>query len=145
LKIYTEIIKQCGPNQNKVVYEFKVCECLFDNGDYENAIKEIDSFIENNKTAHRTLICKAIMLKGQAYVQLGNVDRAIDTFLTLLIEYPRTKQAPEANFFIGYCYMLQGKFPGATEAFNLLMKDYPQSSYVAKAKSYLGRIESMTD
>jgi tetratricopeptide (TPR) repeat protein len=145
VKIYREIIKQCGPNQNKSIYEFKVCECLFNDNLYQDAVNELDSFIKNNKTTNRTLISKAFMLKGQAYVQLGNVNQAADTFLTLLIEYPETKQAPEANFFIGYCYMLQGRFPEATEAFNLLMKDYPQSSYVAKAESYLSRIKNMTD
>lgn len=143
--IYTEIIKESGPNQNKSSYEFKVCECLFNSGRYEVAVKKIDNFIEDNKATSRTLISKALMLKGQAYVQLGKVDQAIDTFLTLLIEYPRTKQAPEANFFIGYCYMLQGKFPQAMEAFNLLMEDYPQSSYIAKAESYINRIKNMTD
>ncbi len=144
-KIYRDIVKQCGPNQKKSIYEFKVCECLFNNSQHEDAINGIDSFIKNNKATHRTLISKAIMLKGQAYVHLGNIDQAVDTFLTLLFEYPRTKQAPEANFFLGYCYMLQGKFREATEAFNLLTKDYPESSYIAKAESYLSRIENMTD
>ena len=105
----------------------------------------MEIFVKDNKAAHRTLVIKAIMLEGRAYVQVGNIDRAIETFLTLLIEYPRTKQATEANFFIGYCYMLQGKFRQATEAFNLLVKDYPESDYVAKAESYLARIKKMTD
>jgi tetratricopeptide (TPR) repeat protein len=144
-EVYHDILNRCGPRQEKAIYEFKRCECLFNDGQYESVVQDLEIFVKDNKAAHRTLVIKAIMLEGRAYVQVGNIDRAIETFLTLLIEYPRTKQATEANFFIGYCYMLQGKFRQATEAFNLLVKDYPESDYVAKAESYLARIKKMTD
>ena len=62
-----------------------------------------------------------------------------------MIEYPETKQAPESNFFIGYCYMLQGKFEEATESFNLVLKDYPDSTYASKSRLCLTRIKNMTN
>ncbi|MCK4795065.1 MAG: tetratricopeptide repeat protein [Desulfobacteraceae bacterium] len=85
------------------------------------------------------------MLKGQAYVHLGDINQAMDTFFVLLLEYPEAKQGPEANFFVGYCYMLQGKFDEATEALNLVVWDYPESSYVSKARSCLARIKSIIE
>jgi TolA-binding protein len=85
------------------------------------------------------------MLKGQAYIQLGDTDRAKEEFLTLMIEYPEVKEAPEAIFFMGYCYMLQSKFGEAAETLNLVMKDYPDSSYIDKARSNVSRIKSMTE
>jgi len=145
IEIYKDIIKQCGPDQNKSPYEFKVCECLFNDHQYKNVIPKLESFIRNNRATNRVLISKAIILKGQAYVQLGDIDRAKDEFLTLIIEYPEAKQAPEAIFFVGYCYMLQGKFDEATESFNLVVKDYPESSYVDKARSSVSRIKNMTE
>jgi len=145
IEIYRNIIKQCGPNQNKSPYEFKVYECLFNDHQYENVISKLESFIRNNKATNRALVSKAIILKGQAYIQLGDIDRAKEEFLTLMIEYPETKQAPEANFFVGYCYMLQGHFGESTEAFNLVVKDFPESDYVDQARSYLMRIKKMTE
>jgi outer membrane protein assembly factor BamD (BamD/ComL family) len=143
--IYRNIIKQCGPHQEKTIYEFKLYECLFNGGQCDSVIHDLDSFLKNNKTTHKVLISKAMILKGQAYVQLGNIDLAIDTFFALMIEYPETRQASEANFFVGYCYMLQSKFDEATEAFNIVVKDYPGSSYASKARSSLMRIKNIQE
>jgi tetratricopeptide (TPR) repeat protein len=142
-EIYRDIVGQCGPNQEKTIYEFNVCECLFNSGQYDSTIREIDNFIKDNKATNKALVRRAIMLRGQAYVHLGDIDRATDTFFTLMVEYPKAAQGPDANFFIGYCYMLQGKFDEAAEAFDLVVKDYPESSYIDKARSYLTRIKSM--
>jgi tetratricopeptide (TPR) repeat protein len=145
LEIYRDIVSRCGPNQNKAPYEFKVYECLFNDGRYNSVIQDIDNFIKNNKTTHKLLISKAIILKGQAYVQLGDINQAIETFFTLMIEYSEVKEAPEAHFFVGYCYMLQSKFSEAAEAFNLVVKDYPNSEYTSNARLCLDRIKNMTE
>jgi TolA-binding protein len=131
--------------EQKTDIEFKICQCLFNSGDYSATLSELNGFLEQNKTTSRALAKDAFLLRGQCYIQLGEVDKASNEFLTLIIEYPETKQAPEANFFIGYCYMLQGKFDQAKEALNLVVNDYPQSSFASKAKLCLTRIETMTE
>ena len=131
--------------EQKTDIEFKICQCEFNSGDYKTTLSELNGFLERNKTTNRVLAKDAFLLRGQCYIQLGEVDKASNEFLTLIIEYPETKQSPEANFFIGYCYMLQGKFEQAKEALNLVAKDYPQSSFASKAKLCLTRIETMTE
>jgi TolA-binding protein len=144
-EIYRDIIGRCGPNQEKAVYELKLNECLYYNGQYDRVVQHLERFIKNNKSTHKLLVIKAIMLKGKAHVQLGQIDGATEVFLTLLIEYPEARQAPEASFFIGYGYMLKSEFDKATEAFNLVVKDYPESDYAERARSYLTRIKNMTE
>ena len=75
----------------------------------------------------------------------GSIDQAVNTFLSLIVEYPEAAPAHEANFLVGYCHMLQGNFKEALEAFNLLIKDYPESNYVNKAISSSIRIKEMTE
>lgn len=144
-EVYKNIIEQCTPNQLKNIYELKYYECLFEDGQYEAVVKNIDDFIKTNKATERTMTARAIKLKGHSDVYLGETDSAIDTFLKLIIEYPQTEQATEANFIMGYCLMLQGEYTQASEAFNLLVNDYPDSSYAAQAQTYLKRINSMTN
>ena len=144
-EIYRDIVNQCGPDQDKTIYELKVCECIFNSGQYASAIPELNRFIRNNKATNRVLVKQAILLKGRAYIQLGEMGRAYNAFLELMIDDPETKQAPEANFFIGYCNMLQGKYKEATEALNMVVKDYSQSSYASKARLCLTRIKRMTE
>jgi len=143
VEIYRDIVNQCGPGQDKAKYELKVCECLFNGGEYQSAVSELERFTMSNKASYRVLVIKAIMLKGQTYIRMGDLDKAINTFFTLMIEYPEGKQVPDTNFFIGYCYMLQGKLEVAKETFNCLIKDYPHSFYADKAQEYITRITSM--
>ena len=142
---YRDIASICTRDHEKIIYEYKVCDCLFLSGQYENAISELERFIADNRAANKSLAIQAILLKGRIYIQLSEINRAIDIYLTLMIEYPETKQAPESNFFIGYCYMLQGKFEEATESFNLVLKDYPDNTYASKSRLCLTRIKNMTN
>jgi tetratricopeptide (TPR) repeat protein len=150
-ELYESIIKRykLSPAQKREIelksreIELKICESLFNDGEYKETLSELDQVIVKNKSTNRRLTKEALLMKGKCYVQLGEVNKASDQFLALMIEYPETKQAPEANFFIGYCHMLQGNFDQAKEALNLVVKDYPQSSYVSKAKLCLARIEAM--
>jgi outer membrane protein assembly factor BamD (BamD/ComL family) len=144
ISIYKNLLKSGLSSTQVSEIDFKICECLFSGGRYKDTLSEIDQFIAKNKSTNRTLAKNAILLKGQTYIQLGDIKKAIAEFSSLLIEYSETKQAPEANFFIGYCYMLQGNFDQAKEVLNLVVKDYPQSSYASKAKLCLTRIETMT-
>ena len=144
-EIYERVLKTCTPDKNMDTsqLEFKICETLLNGGEYKQAISKTEAFIPKYKATNRSLVKDAMLMKGRAYIQLGEVDKAANEFLALMIEYPETKQAPEANFFIGYCYMLQNKFDQAKDALNLVVADFPQSSYASKAKLCLARIESM--
>ena len=144
-EIYRDIVNQCGPDQDRAVYELKACECTFNSGQYEHAISELNSFIKTRKASHPVLVTRTIMLKGQAYVHLEDINRALDAFFTLMIEYPESKQAPKASYLIGYCKMLQGRFEEATEAFNIVVQEYPKSASASEASLYLTRIKNMTE
>ncbi|MCX5636426.1 MAG: LamG domain-containing protein [Planctomycetota bacterium] len=142
-ELYRDIVNRCGPEDDKGAFEFQLCKCLFDGGQYRQAIPEIESFIANNKAKHRSLVKEAMLMKGRSHVQLGELDKAIDSFFTMMVEYPETKEAPETHFFVGYCYMLQRKFDLATDAFDCVIKGYPQSAYASKAQLCMTRIKSM--
>jgi len=143
-EVYRDIVNQCGPEQDKTAYELKVCECIFKNGECDRALSELNDFINNNESVNKASVAKAMLLKGQIYIQLSEIDRACDTFSRLMRQYPETERAPDASFFIGYCNMLQGKYGEAAKALNLVVKNYPQNSYASKAHLCLARIKRVT-
>jgi len=143
VETYRNIISQCHPLQQKALYQLQLSECLLNEGQYNNAIYETAILLKDSETTNEVLTCKALVVRGQAYVHMGDIDRAIDTFLKLMIEHPKAKQAPEASFFVGYCYMLQNRFDEAADAFKIVAKDYPESEYSDKAGIYLDRIGNM--
>jgi tetratricopeptide (TPR) repeat protein len=140
--VYRNILKQCLPNQDKSGLEFKICRCIFDGGDYQNAINELNSFIVRNKANNERLMKDAMLMICQCYIHLGEADKALNELSRLANEYPQMKQTPELGFSTGYCYMLQGSADKATEAFNLVVQNYPQSSYANKAKLCLVKIKN---
>lgn len=144
-EIYRDIVNQCGPEQDKTTYELKVCECIFESGEYDRVLSELNDFINNNKSVNEDLVTKAMLLKGQVYLQLSEIDRAYNIFSKLMREYPKTERALEASFFIGYCNMLQSKYKEAVEALNRVVRDCPQDSYVNKARLCLARIKRVTE
>ena len=143
VEAYRDMINKCGANQLRTEYHLTLCECFFNSGQYGGTVAELNSLIESNKFISRELLSRAIMLQGQAYIQLGDVDKAVSVFLDHLAEYPDVKSSADVNFFVGYCYMLQGRYEEATEAFNLIVKDYPKSKYVGEAHQCLSRIKDM--
>jgi len=143
-ELYKNIITRCTPEDDKALFEFRLCECLYKTEEYRQVVPLFEGFIANNKATHRNLVKEALMMKGCAHIQLNEIDKAVDDFFTLMIEYPGTKEAKETNYFLGYCYMLQGKFRDAEEAFNSLLKSYPDSAFAEQARRYLARINLMT-
>jgi len=145
VKIYRDLASQCVSDQDRSAYKLKVCECIFKIGEYNRVLSELDDFTNNSKSVDRGSIVKAMLLKGQVYLQLSEIDRAYDIFSKIMREYPKTERALEASFFIGYCNMLQSKYKEAVEALNRVVKDCPQDSYANKARLCLARIKRATE
>ena len=66
--------------------------------------------------------------------KLGNYSAAISTLQGLLVTYPESKLAPNAQYWIGESYYGKQKFSEAVEAWNTLLKDYPSSDKLPDAR-----------
>lgn len=144
IQIYQEM-GNSGPEGSLAYARLRICDCLHKGGHYQEAITALDQFIADYRATNTSLVIQAFSMKGLALVQLGEIDEAIDLFLGLMIEFPNAQGTPEANFFLGYCLMLQGNFDAAREALNLVVRDFPGSSYSSRAQLCLFRIDNMTD
>lgn len=144
-EVYQDILNQCDPNENRASYEFNLCKCLFNSGQYPEALSELAKFLKKNAVTNRALAREAIVLKGRAHMQIGELDHASDAFLELMIDYPEAKKGAEANFFVGYCSMLKGELAEAEETLRLVTKDFPESSFAGKARLCLARIKRMKE
>jgi len=143
-QIYEEIAAACKNTRDKATYEFRKCECLFSAQQYALALPELDKFIAAYEAHDAILVSRALMLKARSQIGRGQMDAAMATLFRLMIDYPETELATEANFSLGYYHMLQGEFPSAASAFALLMTEHPNSSYAQRSRVYLERIKGMT-
>jgi len=142
-QLYGRLVDRCGPEDDKGLFQFNLATCLWHQGKYRESVPVLDSFISGNKAIHGRQVQEALLMKGRCHLQLGQMDEAVGPFLTLTIEYPEAKYAPEAAYLVGYCYMLQSTFGHATEALNIVTRDYPRSDSADKARTSLERIKGM--
>jgi tetratricopeptide (TPR) repeat protein len=143
--IYRDIANQCASGHNKGIYELKAYECIFENGQYDKILPELDDFINRNKSVDRDSAAKAMLIKGRIYIQLDKINEACEIFSTVIEEYPETQCKPEAGFFIGYCYILQEKYKKAMVAMEMVTENYPQNPFASKAYLCLAGIDGKTE
>ena len=69
---------------------------------------------------------------------IGEYRMAIIGFQQVLDEWPKSEQADDAQFYIGYSYMQQKKYPEAVKAFSDVIANYPMGDKVPDAYVDLG-------
>jgi tol-pal system protein YbgF len=68
----------------------------------------------------------------------GKYSLAISGFQTLLSEWPKSEQADDALYYIGYSYAQEKKYAEAAKAFNDVIQTYPSGDKVPDAYVDLG-------
>jgi outer membrane protein assembly factor BamD len=69
---------------------------------------------------------------AQSFRDQGNCKKAMAEFKKLIKAYPRAKEAPEAEFFIGQCLEGMTKLYEAYQAYQLVIDKYPFSERAAQ-------------
>jgi thioredoxin-like negative regulator of GroEL len=143
--LYSDVLGRCGPEDDKENVEFLLCKCLFDASRHREAASRLESFINRNRTTvSKDMIKQSLLMKGRSCLWLGEFDKALDSFVTLIMEYPEAKTMPEVTFAVARCYMLRGDLGTARQALDCVAKDYSDSEYAAKARELITRIDKMT-
>jgi tetratricopeptide (TPR) repeat protein len=144
-ELYNDVLGRCGPEDDRETVEFLLCKCLFDASRHREAASRIESFINRNRTTvSNDMIKQSLLMKGRSCLWLGEFDKALDSFVTLIMEYPEAKTMPEVTFAVARCYMLHGDLGTARAALDSVAKDYSDSEYATKARELITRIDKMT-
>jgi len=79
-----------------------------------------------------------IMLgRGKAEFNLDNFEQAIQSFQEILVRYPKTDAAPEAQYLLGVSRYKASHDPKQLKlGLEVLQRDYPNSEWTKKAQVY---------
>lgn len=97
----------------------KFADHLYEQGDYIRSAKEYERYMlscpsESDKALHKIGLC---------YRHTENIDKAINAFQKIIIEYPNSELKFSANFQIGYSYFVSGQYKGSQDYAFSLLKD----------------------
>jgi len=139
--LYRRVIGRCPPGENKQLYHFQLCKCLYYGSGCAQAQPCIDRFITQYQHSRRDLVRQLMLMKSRALIQLDKPQQALDTLVELKTRFPGTKHTAEVDFCTGYCLMLQHKWSDARTTFERLISENPDSSYARKARLCLTRLK----
>ncbi len=93
-------------------------------GNYDEAIKYLEAYKPENNTTHSL----TLMLLGDAYMEKGNNQKALDLYVKAAETNPDDVISPAALFKAGMCCLSTNDKSGALDYFNTIKEKYPYSA-----------------
>lgn len=113
---------------------------VFQTGNYERAIKEFRQYLR--VTNSEKLMPEAYSNLGEAYRQLGQTDKAIDAYQTIVNEFPKNDLASSALTSLGTLNYARGEYQQSHANFEHLQETAPryrQEAYVGMGNASLAQ------
>ncbi len=79
---------------------------------------------------------------GDAYVELGNLDKAASSYKSGIDNYKNNFSSPIMLKKLGIVYEELENFSGALQTYETIESKYPDSPEGREIKKYIGRVES---
>tara|TARA_R110002050_G_scaffold253787_3_gene392035 strand:- start:1368 stop:4364 length:2997 start_codon:yes stop_codon:yes gene_type:complete len=111
---------------------YRQAENVYQSGDYEGAIKEFRQYLRI--TNSENLVSQAYANLGDSYRQTNQLDKAADTYQTIVDEFPNDEQAPSALTILGTLYFDKGEFETSHRYYQQLLDNAPRF----KQEAYIG-------
>ncbi|MCR5424549.1 MAG: tetratricopeptide repeat protein [Bacteroidales bacterium] len=135
---FAEVAKKYGRTKagNRAKYCAGICQMNL--GNYNEALKYFNSY----KGKDQITSVEAIILQGDAELELGNNGRALKNYLKAAKKSDNFITAPAALFKAGMVYYMEGNNAKAKECFEQIKTKYPESTEYSTIDKYIGITEA---
>jgi tetratricopeptide (TPR) repeat protein len=114
--------------------------CYLHLGNYNEAIEFLDSYSKKDKV----LGSLAIGATGDAYVELGNLEKGISNYIEAAEYADNAFNTPLFLMKAGELYELTGKFSEALKLYERIENQYPESTEGSTIDKYIARVKLLT-
>lgn len=135
---FLSIIDDYGMSKSAKLARYYAGVCYHQLGDREEAIKFLGRF----RTDDLLIGAAKYSTMGDAYVELGDLNKASSAYKTGIEKYENNFSSPILLKKLGILYEEQGNLEGALEAYESIELNYPESPEGREIKKYIGRVES---
>lgn len=137
--VYTDLISSMDENNvNEEVVEkayFGLAWSLLKKGDIDLAIKKFHEI--KNRAKNKTVRISALTQIGDAYQDVGELEKAIEVYDELLRDYPDSFYTDYIQYRQGIALLRLKKIEAATLSFQALQMNFPNSKYLVDTEYYL--------
>jgi tetratricopeptide (TPR) repeat protein len=111
--------------------------CYLHLGQYQDAIDYLNKYSKKDKVIGSL----AIGATGDAYVELGDLDKGISKYMEAADYGKNSFNTPLFLMKAGELYELNGKFPDALKVYERIESEYPESTEGSTIDKYIARVK----
>ena len=136
---FEDIVSDYGMTKSGNLAKYYLGMCYLKKGQFQDAIDQLKSF-DGNSEIVGPLAKGAI---GDAYMELGDTDNAIDYYLAAANKKSNEFTSSMFLFKAGFAYEDLGKYDKALELYKRIQKEYFKSYEGRDIEKYISRCENM--
>jgi tetratricopeptide (TPR) repeat protein len=135
---FLNIIDDYGLTKSAKLARYYAGVCYHQLGDHEQALEYLGKF----KTDDLLVGAAKYSTMGDAYVELGELEKAASSYRSGIDKYENTFSSPIMLKKLGIVYEEMGELEQALKAYREIEKLYPETPEGREIKKYIGRVES---
>lgn len=136
---FLSIIENYGGTQTGNLAHYYAGVCYLNLGKYQEALDQMDQFDADDIM----LASMALGVKGDATMELGKVDEAIEYYVKAAGKNENSFTTPMFLMKAALAYEGKGEYSKALEAYNKIRTEFFQSAEGREAEKYIARAELM--
>jgi len=135
---FLNVIDDYGLSKSAKISRYYAGVCYHQLGDHEAAIGQLNKF----KTNDLLVGAAKYSTIGDAYVELGELEKAVSAYRQGIEKYENNFSSPLMLKKLGIVYEELGQLEEALEAYRLIEARYSDTPEGNEIKKYIGRVES---
>jgi tetratricopeptide (TPR) repeat protein len=136
---FLDIIDQYGITKCGNLSHYYAGICFLKKGEYEKAIEQLKKFSSGDEIIGPM----ADMAIGDAYMEMKQVDKAIDYYLKGADKKKNEFTTPVILMKAGWAYEEQAKYDKALEVYKRIKEEYPRSTEGREIPKYIAKMEGL--
>lgn len=135
---FLNVIDDYGISKSAKISKYYAGICYHQLGDHQAAVNLLNKF----KTDDLLVGAAKYSTLGDAYVELGDLNKAISAYKSGIEKYENNFSSPIMLKKLGLVYEELGQLEAALEAYTLIETNYSETAEGKEIKKYIGRLES---
>ncbi|MDX2431371.1 MAG: tetratricopeptide repeat protein [Bacteroides sp.] len=135
---FLNIMDDYGMSKSAKLSRYYSGVCYYQMGDYEEAIRYLGKF----KTDDLLIGAAKYSTLGDAYVEMGDLDKAVSAYTSGIEKYKNNFSSPIMLKKLGIVHEEQGDLSGALQAYETIESKFPESPEGREIRKYIGRVEA---
>lgn len=138
---FVDIVDLYGGTKSANLAHYYLGICYLQKGFYEEAIDELDDFSSSDVM----LSSVALGAKGDAYMELGDSEKAVSLYIDAANVRPNEFTSPIYLLKAGKAFESMGEYEDALATYQDLKEDYPESQEGREIEKYISRSGSFVN